>query len=884
MSGEEKSIAAKELEIDEKITALRETLEECNTVKNAADRSLKLTERLYNEAALKAGAAEAATKETAAADRSRREEEYALTRDIEELNRRLDDTRERYKEVADAAERATELLRESRAAEEKTAAELGRSQNERERLQSSCNECRIEAETAADRLGKCEEKGRNTSSQLDGLKQRIRVLEGMEQEHEGFGRAVKTVLTANEPWRSRICGVVGEACRVPDIYVTAVDMALGGASRFIIAESEEAAKQAVAYLKRGKAGRTTFLPLDTVRPRPCSGDEERALHENGIIGTAKSLIEYDHKYENIFSYLLERTLVAATVDGASAVARKYGGGGGGGGGGKLSCRVARKYGGRLRIVCVDGTLFNAGGSLTGGSVQNKESSIVGRRSVLCALRKEAAAVEKRLSGLVAVHRKLSEARSESVRSLNETERHFNETADKVRQLVWEKDKQREDGLRLKAELRRHEEAKNGLTGLRASIQATLAEKKETLAALSLRTDNKSGSTEAAYKKYAAEAEQYRQALTERQIEAARLEEQTRHLSEQIEQQKRWRDEYRSEAAALTKRRHDTRDRLDKERQAVEKTRRHLALKEAETREKEAEKEAFYKSREGNFRANQELEDELRRLRDEAEYRTRQCNTADIQIEKYNGEIMRSEEKLAAQGLTRQEAMERRRDGSLRELQDKVSSLKSEIAGLGPINPNADEEHREVAEKAELYKKQSEDLLESRAKLTAVVAEIDKAMAAQFGTAFAEIGGHFQRIFSRLFGGGTAEIALTDVHNILECGVEFLIQPPGKKRQSLTLLSGGERALTVIALLLAFLAYHPAPFCLVDEVDAALDEANVDRMAKYLKNYSGDTQFIVITHRRKSMEAANTLQGVTMEEKGVSKLLTVQVDELMEKGT
>ena len=246
--------------------------------------------------------------------------------------------------------------------------------------------------------------------------------------------------------------------------------------------------------------------------------------------------------------------------------------------------------------------------------------------------------------------------------------------------------------------------------------------------------------------------------------------------------------------------------------------------------------------------------------------------------------MRSEEKLAAQGLTRQEAMERRRDGSLRELQDKVSSLKSEIAGLGPINPNADEEHREVAEKAELYKKQSEDLLESRAKLTAVVAEIDKAMAAQFGTAFAEIGSHFQRIFSRLFGGGTAEIALTDVHNILECGVEFLIQPPGKKRQSLTLLSGGERALTVIALLLAFLAYHPAPFCLVDEVDAALDEANVDRMAKYLKNYSGDTQFIVITHRRKSMEAANTLQGVTMEEKGVSKLLTVQVDELMEKGT
>ena len=229
-------------------------------------------------------------------------------------------------------------------------------------------------------------------------------------------------------------------------------------------------------------------------------------------------------------------------------------------------------------------------------------------------------------------------------------------------------------------------------------------------------------------------------------------------------------------------------------------------------------------------------------------------------------------------------MERRREGTLKELHERVDALKGEIASLGVINPNAEEDYKNAREKETFYNAQCDDLRESRKRLETVVAEIDKAMAEQFGAAFVEIGKHFQRIFGQLFGGGQAKLTLTEAENILQSGVEIYIQPPGKKQQQLTLLSGGERALTVIALLLSFLAYHPAPFCFVDEVDAALDEANVERMGKYLKNYSGQTQFIVITHRRKTMEAANTLQGVTMEEKGISKLLTVKVDELLEKGT
>ena len=276
-----------------------------------------------------------------------------------------------------------------------------------------------------------------------------------------------------------------------------------------------------------------------------------------------------------------------------------------------------------------------------------------------------------------------------------------------------------------------------------------------------------------------------------------------------------------------------------------------------------------------------LVDDLRRRSQTWQQR---LNAADIQMEKYKSDISHHEERLAMQGLSRQEAMDRRREGSLKELHDKVNQLKGQIAALGTINPAAEDDYKAALDKQDFYKKQCLDLEESREKLRSVVADIDKAMADQFGKAFQEIGVHFQQIFSCLFEGGTAHLALTDKDHILESGVEIYIRPPGKKQQSLTLLSGGERALTVIALLLAFLAFHPAPFCLVDEVDAALDEANVERMAKYLQNYSGSTQFIVITHRRKTMEAANTLLGVTMEEKGVSRLLSVKVDELLKEGT
>ena len=455
----------------------------------------------------------------------------------------------------------------------------------------------------------------------------------------------------------------------------------------------------------------------------------------------------------------------------------------------------------------------------------------------------------------------------------------------MRRCEWQLQKSAADYKQIKDEIRNEASGEQRLNEVRSEIRNLLVKAQERLSAYE---EKENTSIIEDLKQQVLKARENTDyigtSLTERRIEAAKLTELIAHLQESRQEQIGRLEELGAQEKGLIRKLDEVKEQIESlsRQRRVDETL--LVEKEKVVIAKEADKNAFYQAREANFSKGQAADEELKLLREEKEHYRQQISRADIQIEKYGSEISRCTEKLTDQGLTREEAEARKQEGSLRELQETVRSLKSRIAELGTVNPNADEEYREVAAKAELYEQQSRDLAESQGKLEAIVAEIDKAMSMQFEQAFNEIGGYFQQIFSRLFGGGTAKILLNDTHNILTSGIDFLIQPPGKKAQSLTLLSGGERALTVIALLLAFLAYRPAPFCLVDEVDAALDEANVDRMARYLKNYSGDTQFIVITHRRKSMEAANTLQGVTMEEKGVSKLITVQVDEFIEKGT
>lgn len=830
----------------------------------AAQKALALTETLVKEADDKARQTAAALKERLDANSSRSRDSFMLRRDCDDLRRRLDENAEAGEEAMTAFEDKKQALDDVKSRRQQGEYNRLRWQQEVESGEKAVASQRQQVTEAQRLLGGVEKEYRRLRSDVDGALQRIGVLRSMEQEHEGLGRAVKVVLTAKEPWRQYLCGAVGELCRIPGKFAVAVDVALGAASRHIVAENEGAAKQAISYLKEKKAGRTTFLPLDTLRNRTRTADEERAASEKGILGFASDVITYEEKYKTVFTSLLGKTLLADTMDTGSD--------------------VAKKYGHRLRIVCLDGTQFNAGGSLTGGSTRAQEGSLISRRALMADLQQQIDDGQQQLDALTTKGRELRKAADDGQNRLTRAEGDLQKARQEASQADWQVnqlDKEQKDLEKTVADMDRHVEA---LDMARADIQADLVSKEKALAAMEKTPETDVRQWQDAADAAKAEAERCRKNLTECQITAATLKEQVRHGEEQLTQHASWQDELTSQQNALAQRRQDLLERRQTTEQLLQELAKNIEVKKVETARSDEAKESFYKSRSERLQQSHDLDEVVDDLRRRSQTWQQRLNAADIQMEKYKSDISHHEERLAMQGLSRQEAMDRRREGSLKELHDKVSRLKGRIAALGTINPAAEDDYRAALDKQQFYEKQCRDLEESREKLRAVVADIDQAMADQFGKAFQDIGVHFQQIFSCLFEGGTAHLALTDKEHILESGVEIYIRPPGKKQQSLTLLSGGERALTVIALLLAFLAFHPAPFCLVDEVDAALDEANVERMAKYLQNYSGSTQFIVITHRRKTMEAANTLLGVTMEEKGVSRLLSVKVDELLKEGT
>lgn len=829
----------------------------------AARQGLTLSQRLFQEAAAKAKEAEKQLDAQTAAKAQQQQELVLCLHDRDELRRRLtentdqcDTCRTDIGQYKDAKTAHQQDVTDLQVDMDKKACMLA----ETERI---ARDGRAEMTALEQQMAAAERTYRETQAKSASLSQRIRVLESMEQEHEGLGRAVKVVLDAHTPWRKGICGVVGELCSIPKDLTTAIDIALGGASRYIVTETEQTAKQAISYLKERRAGRTTFLPLQTIRPRRRTTDEEQAVHERGSLGFASDVISYDPVYDGVFQSLLGKTILVKTVDDASA--------------------IAKKYGHRLRLVCLDGTLFNPGGSLTGGSVKNAEASFLSRRALLQELKAAWQQAEQHITQAVQSG-KAMRARVEALRQdVAAKEKTAQQEALAAKERSWRMEQLQELLRQDEENLTKREAAYTALQTMRADIQAKLVAVEEKVEALNAKPEAQTTALEEAVATAQETLEQCRRQWNEQEVTVATLNEQVRHSTAQVAECRQWLQDGEADLSRIAARKEALRQDEDRAAQLRLDLEANRKAKEGETRDCDAAKEAFYAAKEANFQRHKEIETSLAALRKrEAEWQER-LHTADVQVEKYQAEVRRSEEKLALQGLSRQEAMERRREGSLKELQGKVTALQEEISSLGTINPNAEVEYNAAVEKEGFYQKQCQDLVESRTKLEGIVAEIDAAMATQFETAFAEIRTHFQQIFSRLFGGGQAHLLLTDTQHILTTGVQISIQPPGKKEQPLTLLSGGERALTVIALLLAFLAYHPAPFCLVDEVDAALDEANVERMARYLKNYSGNTQFIVITHRRKTMEAANTLQGVTMEEKGVSRLLTVKVDDVLTKG-
>lgn len=745
---------------------------------------------------------------------------------------------------------------------------LGLAKSEHESLEAQFNELSNkrkslvdEERSASERLREARKSLNRMSSDVQKAQGRLELLAQWAEQHEGYLEGTKNILNGKGSWRDAIKGAVGDLFTVDNRFTVAIEIALGGSVNHVVTTTAKAASEGVQFLKSIQGGRVTFLPMDSVKGRPY---DTPALSEDGVIGTAVDCIEFDTAYNHIFQYLLGRTLIVETMERAIA--------------------LQKKYNQQLRIVTLTGEQFQPGGSLTGGATKKKRSSLLSRREEAARLEAELASVEERTAKLEQ-EIKDEENRIERVQQersvLDEHYQHTNLLFSASQTKIQNIENQLE---RKKRVLHDEEERIVQIDVDMGQTKHVLSQSEAELAALHNSPEqqgNQSAIMERLSALQKAQQEAY-EAFTASRLLCERLETTIEERKGQQEQRKQNLETIASRLEPLMELLHSSEERLhviipEQIRVAKES----LEAIHGEVEKLRALRDEAYQSTSG---AREEIESILAEQdRLNQRYKVVQNRLVEVEgkLTRYRMDCDRAVEDLNALGYSLEDAQQINISGSVNDWKMEQARLMAEIAELGSVNPNAVEEYEETKTRYDFLSNQLADLDTAKEQLQAVIAEMDKAMSTQLYDVLDVVGKQFQHVFSQLFGGGTAQIVLTNPENILTGGIDFYIQPPGKKRQQLTLLSGGERALTVIALLFSFLDYRPAPFCVLDEVDAALDEANVERFSSYLNRVNKETQFIVVSHRKKTMEAAEVLQGVTMVERGVSRLLTVSFEDVKE---
>ena len=745
---------------------------------------------------------------------------------------------------------------------------LSAAKSEHESLETQFNELSNkrkslvdEERSASERLREARKALNRMSSDVQKAQGRLELLAQWAEQHEGYLEGTKNILNGKGPWREAIKGAVGDLFTVDNRFTVAIEIALGGSVNHVVTTTAKAASEGVQFLKSIQGGRVTFLPMDSVKGRPY---DTPALSEDGVIGTAVDCIEFDAAYNHIFQYLLGRTLVVETMERAIA--------------------LQKKYNQQLRIVTLTGEQLQPGGSLTGGATKKKRSSLLSRREEAARLEAELASVEERTAKLEQQIKDEENRieRAQRERSvLDEQYQHTNLLFSASQAKIQNIENQLE---RKKRVLHDEQERIVQIDVDMGQIKHVLLQSESELSALH-NSPEQQGDQSAIMERLStlqkAQQEAY-EAFTASRLFCERLESTIEERKVQQEQRKQNLETIASRLEPLMELLHSSEERLN----VVIPEQIRVANESLEAIRGEVEKfrslrDEAYQSTAG---AREEIESilaEQDRLNQRYKVVQNRLVEAEGKLTRYRMDCDRAVEDLNELGYSLEDAQHINIAGAVNDWKMEQARLMAEIAELGSVNPNAVEEYEETKTRYDFLSNQLSDLDTAKEQLQAVIAEMDKAMSTQLYDVLEVVGKQFQHVFSQLFGGGTAQIVLTDPENILTGGIDFYIQPPGKKRQQLTLLSGGERALTVIALLFSFLDYRPAPFCVLDEVDAALDEANVERFSSYLNRINKETQFIVVSHRKKTMEAAEVLQGVTMVERGVSRLLTVSFEDVKE---
>ena len=795
------------------------------------------------------------------AEQHAHERHIRVVRELEEARHQLARAEELETQKKDDAQRLKATLQDIKQSVEETQGQLEAQQQVVSKVEEALEIARQSLQQLEDTRRQKNQELVEVQRTLQAKEGRLELLHSWEELHEGYLEGTKHVLQAKETWSSHIRGAIGDVFTVEEKFLVAIETALGGAIHQVITETAKIASEAVQYLKRTQGGRVTFLPMDMVRGKRL---DHKALTSPYVLGLGVDCIQFDTQYTGVFNQLLGRTLIVDTLDHGLA--------------------LQKEYHQQLRIVTLTGEQLQPGGALTGGATKRKKVSILSRKEEqdtlqqdIHVLRDTAQVLQQTLQGLD----KEIEALTQSGKGLRQT---YEQEELQLRSLQQEQQRSQGEQINLSGMVQTYHEEVQKVQ----DKQITLGKNIKRLADELLQLENREGHQEQVTSLVAQEQTlQDREREQNEELQGVRLRwEQSRLLLEQSKKELAQLEQYIKDKeiniASLDRRLSQLGEdvirlgcepalALESEKQAIEK--RVAAIG-------EARKGGQEKVRTWELQLSQ-----LQEERNQQEQRQRivQKKLVDLQegLTKYQLQGEQALEQLGALGYTKQEAQNIHLGGSVNEWKQQQVNLAKQIESLGAINPNAITEYEEAEEKLAFYHAQKEDLVIAKEQLEGVIAEIDGAMSEQLQGVLTEIREKFQHVFSQLFGGGTAQIVASNPESILESGIDFYIQPPGKKRQQLSLLSGGERALTVIALLFALLDYRPAPFCVLDEVDAALDDANVERFSQYLHNLGDATQFIVVTHRKRTMESAHVLQGVTMVERGVSRLLTVAFDEVKE---
>ena len=700
---------------------------------------------------------------------------------------------------------------------------------------------------------------RETQTSYHQEKSRLEALSNLTERYEGYGGSVKKVMEQKEKEKG-IVGVVADIIKVEKKYETAIETALGGNIQNIVTKEEETAKKMIQYLKTNRLGRATFLPLTSIT-NPQEFKNPEALKEKGVIGMADELVQIENQYRNVAKAMLGRIMVVDNVDNAVKIAKKF------------------DYG--IRMVTLEGELLVPGGAISGGAFKNN-SNLLGRRREMEELEKK---VQKLLTAIDEINKDIEKTKDRRNKLRMELEALKTEIQRRsieqntarlsISQARERMEEEAEGARNLELEEREIEskisEIKSGKDSIAGELAESEALEKHTQEQILLfqkeLEENRLLETEAAGKvtEWDLKVEKMLQTQTFKQSNVDRI-------NGEIERSQ-------AELAEILQALADNGQEVERKKQSIleiEKTiaASHDAQNASENKLKEdiTRRETLASKQKNFFRSREELSEQMTSLDKEVYRLNAQKEKLEDSIESQINYMWDEYEiTLSDASAARDESMT-----DLTAMKRDISSLKDQIRKLGDVNVNAIEDYKNLMDRYTFMKTQHDDLVEAEKTLEGIIEELDAAMRKQFSEKFAEISREFDKVFKELFGGGKGTLELMEDEDILEAGIRIIAQPPGKKLQNMMQLSGGEKALSAISLLFAIQNLKPSPFCLLDEIEAALDDSNVGRFAKYLHKLTKNTQFIVITHRRGTMEQVDRLYGITMQEKGVSTLVSVNL--------